>query len=111
MSRGKEHAVAYLRSALRHTVRARCKAALPFPPDCKPHNKALIATDRSLDLNLTRTNELTGKMKLVSGGSSSVNVSIQFSRSAIGCAVNVVFSYKRGTEQNEPMRSSSTQPH
>lgn len=48
-------------------------------------------------------------MKLVSGGSSSVNLSIQISRSAIGWAVNFVLSYKNRTEKNKPKRSSSTQ--
>lgn len=110
----REHAATDLRSALRHTVRAKCKAALLFPPDCDTQWISVNVTGTSWtqknSVSYRRTCELTGKMKLVSGGSSAVNASIQVSRSVIGPAVNFVLSYKKqNREKNKPKGSWSTQ--
>ena len=107
-----EHVATDLRSALRHTVRAKCKAALLFPPDCDTQWISVSVTGTSwTQKNSYRcTCELTGKMKLVSGGSSAVNLSIQVSRSAIGAAVNFVLSYKKqNREKINPKHLESTQ--
>lgn len=45
--------------------------------------------------------KLTGMMKLVSGGSCTVNSSIHVSRSEVGWAVNLVLSSKNRTNQNQ----------
>lgn len=109
----REHAATDLRSALRHTVRAKCKAALLFPPDCDTQWISVNVTGTSWtqknSVSYRCTCELTGKMKLVSGGSSAVNASIQVSRSVIGPAVNFVLSYKKqNREKNKPKGSWST---
>lgn len=78
-----------------------CKAALLFPPDYETQNIKVSSTGKSgLMISIVHRYILTGKIKLVSGGSSSVKVSIQVSKSAIGWGVNFVLSCKNRTRKN-----------
>lgn len=69
-------------------------------PQTVRQKASVLVQQEKLRQCFTHTNELTGKMKLVSGGSSSVNLSIQVSRSAIDGAVNCVLSDKNRRGKN-----------
>lgn len=96
------------RSARRQTALATCKAALLLPPDYKLYTRLtnflflsiksvlhimLYTADAAKGWQLENVTKIihTGSMKLVSGGSSSVNESIHPSNSVTGWELNFVF--------------------